>query len=160
MNALAEILAADDVELDVATADSSALLEEAASLLARRHALASRLIADALVARERLGSTALGHGIALPHARIAGLPTPFAAFLRTKTPIPFDAPDARPVFQFLTLIVPAQAADRHLQLLACAATMFGDRHFRDALRAANTPLAVAEVFAAVPTEETRSGRST
>ena len=147
MNALGQLLTPDDILVDVEAGDRPALLLRAAELLAQRHGVVASSIAEALSARERLGSTALGHGIALPHARIAGLPQPYAGFLRTRAGIPFDASDARPVSQFLTLVVPAQATERHLQLLACAATMFSERSFRDALRAALTPADIAAIFA-------------
>jgi PTS system nitrogen regulatory IIA component len=147
MNALGAILHSADVVVDVDAIDRAQLLHQAAEVLATRHGLTSRAIEDALVARERLGSTALGHGIALPHARLAGLLEPAGAFLRTRAPIPFDAPDGKSVSQFLVLVVPPQATDRHLRLLACAATLFGNRSFRDALRAASTPVAIAALLA-------------
>ena len=147
MNALGAILHSTDVVIDVDASDRAQLLHRAAEVLATCHGLPARAIEDALVARERLGSTALGHGVALPHARLAGLLEPAAVFLRTRVPIPFDAPDGKPVSQFLVLVVPPQAADHHLRLLACAATLFGNRSFRDALRAAATPEAIAALLA-------------
>src|SRR5439155_16532830 len=115
-----------DVDVD----DRDRLLEFAAALIARRHGLLAHEVATDLAARERLGSTALGHGVALPHDRIVGLARSVAAFVRTRQPIPFAASDGRPVSHFLVLLVPAQAADDHLKLIAEAARLFGDPSFR------------------------------
>ena len=71
-------------------------------------------------------------------------------FVRTKLAVPFDAPDGKPVSIFLALVVPKQATQRHLQLLATAAAMFSDRSFRDKLRAASDPSTVRELIAAWP----------
>jgi PTS system nitrogen regulatory IIA component len=76
-----------------------------------------------LTERERLGSTALGRGVAIPHARAKGLDHPVAAYVRLKNPIPFDAPDGKPVSDIFVLIVPLYAADKHLHLLAQVAEM-------------------------------------
>jgi PTS system nitrogen regulatory IIA component len=73
-----------------------------------------------------------------------------AAFARTKVAIPFDAPDGKPVSQFMTLLVPAQATERHLQLLANVAELFSDRGFREQLRKCTEPAAVSRLFAAWP----------
>jgi PTS system nitrogen regulatory IIA component len=71
-------------------------------------------------------------------------------FVRTKAAVPFDAPDRKPVSIFLALIVPNQATERHLQLLATAASMFSDRAFRDTLRTCPDPSTVRELLAAWP----------
>ncbi len=83
-------------------------------------------VVESLNAREKLGSTGLGQGVALPHARIKNLPQAVAAFVRPKLPIPFDAPDAKPVWAMLVLLVPEHATEEHLQILAELAQMFGD----------------------------------
>jgi PTS system nitrogen regulatory IIA component len=147
MSALAEIITADDVALDADVADRDRLLDLAATLIARRHGLSARDVASDLAARERLGSTALGHGVALPHARVAGLPRSVAVLVRTRQPIAFGAPDGRPVGMFLVLLVPAQAADQHLKLIAEAAARFNDPSFRASLRNAVGPADVARLFA-------------
>ena len=71
---------------------------------------------ESLTAREQLGSTGLGHGVAIPHARMYQCDTATGVFVRTKAPVPFDAPDGKPVSIFLALVVPKQATQRHLQL--------------------------------------------
>jgi PTS system nitrogen regulatory IIA component len=94
------------------------------------------MVAASLTAREKLGSTGLGQGIAIPHGRIKGLSEAIGAFARLRTPIAFDAPDGKPVGQVFVLLVPEQATDLHLQLLSELAQMFSERAFRDKLAAA------------------------
>jgi PTS system nitrogen regulatory IIA component len=150
MNGLGQILTAADVALDVDIADRDGLLDFAAALIARRHGLSAPEVARHLATREGLGSTALGHGVALPHARIVGLARSVAVLVRTKQPIAFGASDGRPVSSFLVLLVPAQAADQHLKLIAEAATLFNDPSFRANLRNAVDPADVARLFAQSP----------
>ena len=150
MNPVGKVLGLDDVELDVDVPDSAGLLRRIAALLARRVGISDAAILESLEARERLGSTGLGHGVAIPHARMPQCYAVACVFVRTKIAIPFDAPDRKPVSLFLGLVVPKQATEYHLQLLATAATMFNDRAFRDGLRAASTTLAARELVATWP----------
>jgi PTS system nitrogen regulatory IIA component len=91
-----------------------------------------------LSAREKLGSTGLGQGIAIPHGRLKGLPEARGAYVRLANPIPFEAPDGRPVAQVFVLLVPEHATDRHLQILSELAQMFSERAFRERLAASAT----------------------
>jgi PTS system nitrogen regulatory IIA component len=134
MNPVGELLQIDDICLDVDVSSKDQLLEKIAELLARRYRLAAAEVFASLAEREQLGSTGLGHGVAIPHARMKRLSSAAGAFFRTRFPIPFDAPDGRPVSNVLALLVPATATEKHLQLLANAASMFGDRSFRSQLR--------------------------
>jgi PTS system nitrogen regulatory IIA component len=135
VNPVGDLLGAGDVALDLDVSGKYPLLERMASMLAQRSPLPVGAVLESLLAREELGSTALGHGVAIPHARMPECVSPAGVFIRTKFGIDFDAPDGKPVSLFLGLIVPKQAAERHLKLLAAAASMFGDRAFRDRLRA-------------------------
>jgi nitrogen PTS system EIIA component len=150
MNPLGELLAPDGVRLDLDVSNKSQLLEQVAVLLAAQHGLPKTLILDSLTAREQLGSTGVGHGVAIPHARMNQCAAPAAAFVRTRAAIPFDAPDGKPVSVFLGLIVPSKANERHLQLLATAAGMLSDRTFRDQLRTCTDPSAARELLVAWP----------
>jgi PTS system nitrogen regulatory IIA component len=150
MNPVGELLEVDDVRLDLDISSKSRLLEEVAILLAARHGVSRSLILESLNVREQLGSTGVGHGFAIPHARMSQCAAATAAFVRTKFAIPFDAPDDRPVSVFLGLIVPQKANEGHLQLLATAAGMFSDRSFRDKLRTSTDPSALRELLAAWP----------
>ena len=81
---------------------------------------------DALFARERLGSTALGEAVAIPHGRIKGLREEMAAMLRLDGAIPFDAPDGQPVRLLVFLLVPEHATEEHLEILSEAAELLSD----------------------------------
>ena len=150
MNALGEILTAADVALDVDVASRDRLFEFVAALIARRHGISATDVASALATRESLGCTALGHGVAMPHARMAGLLRPIAVFTRTRQSIAFGAADGRPVSNFVVLLVPAQAANYHLKLIAEAAALFNDPTFRAQLQGAEHPDDVANMFAQWP----------
>lgn len=91
---------------------------------------------DAFIERERLGSTALGHGVAIPHARIGGISQPIAALLQLKTPIAFDAPDEESVDILFGLLLPIDNHDENLQLLSKLASLLKNETYREALREA------------------------
>ena len=93
---------------------------------------------DSLFAREKLGSTGLGQGVAIPHGRAKGLKEAAGALIRLKAPIPFDAPDGKPVQTLFVLLVPDQATDIHLQVLSELAQRFSNRQLREALLTAPT----------------------
>ena len=150
MNPVGELLRVEDIHLDIDVSDKERLLERIAALLSRRHGLSDAQVLESLRAREQLGSTGLGHGVAIPHARMPQCYAAAGVFVRTKAAVPFDAPDRKPVSIFLALIVPNQATERHLQLLATAASMFSDRAFRDTLRTGPDPSTVRELLAAWP----------
>lgn len=148
MNPLAELLSVDDVRLDVDATDKEALLAKIAGMLSRRQNLSQADVLASLGKREELGSTGLGHGVAIPHARMGQCNMASAALVRTRVPIPFDAPDGRPVSVFLGLIVPQRANERHLQLLATAAMMFGERKFRQSILACGDAGCMRDLVAA------------
>jgi len=141
LSPLAAILTISDVRVDVDAASKARLFEQAAALFASRYATDRQKVADHLIARERLGSTGLGHGVAIPHARLKGLKMPLAALLRLRVPIAFDAPDQEPVGLFVFLLVPEAATQRHLEILSGIAAMLSDRAMRD--RLASVPDAAA-----------------
>ncbi len=121
-------------------------LEQASELLAEHYCeLDAGQLLEALVGRERLGSTAVGEGVALPHCRFAACTKPVAALLRLAEPVDFEASDRRPVDLIFVLVVPAEANDLHLQILATAATALNDASYRHALREADTD---ADLYAA------------
>jgi PTS system nitrogen regulatory IIA component len=150
MNPLGELLTVDDVRLDVEASDRTQVLEQVAALLASRHGISKAAVLESLIAREQLGSTGVGHGVAIPHARMNQCAMAAGAFVRTKAAIPFDAPDGRPVSVFLGLIVPNKANQRHLQLLATAAGMFSDKGYREKLKASTDPEAAVRLLSAWP----------
>jgi PTS system nitrogen regulatory IIA component len=146
MNQIVDLLPVANVALDVDASSKPRLFEIVADLLERDTGLPRATIVTALTTREKLGSTGLGQGIAIPHGRLKGLPEARGAFVRLATPIAFDAPDARPVAQVFVLLVPEHATDRHLQILSELAQMFSERTFRERLA---TAAGSAEVHALI-----------
>ena len=130
------LLAADRIVLLVEPGDRDAVLDAAARLLADAAPANTQAIAEGLRKRERLGSTAIGHGIAIPHGRTPAFDTARGAFLRLREPVDFDASDGQPVDLVFAMAVPEHFTQQHLQLLAELAEQFADAGFRDALRAA------------------------
>jgi len=111
------------------------LIESLGELLAEADpALSTETVFERLLERERLGSTGLGHGIALPHARVDKLVAPIGAFIQLREAVEFDAIDDLPVDLAFALLVPQAADERHLQLLASLAEMFNDPALRKQLR--------------------------
>ena len=149
-NLLAGVLRVEDVHLDLDVSNRAELLEQIAGLLAGRHGLSRDKVLQSLTAREQLGSTGLGHGVAIPHARMYECELATGVFVRTKSPVPFDAPDGKPVSLFLALVVPKHATQWHLNLLASAAALFSDRALRDALLISTEPAAVRELLVRQP----------
>jgi PTS system nitrogen regulatory IIA component len=139
MNLIAPLVTPDTALLDLSFTSKKKLFEHAAELLARTHGLKSTDIFTSLFERERLGSTALGYGIAIPHGRIKGLKDASGAFYRLKTPLEFDAPDNQPVSLCFILLVPKDANERHLQILGELAQLFGDDAMRSKLLNVATP---------------------
>ena len=136
MNLVAKLLPPGNVVLDLSVSSKKRLFEQIGLLFENHHGIARNLVFDSLFDRERLGSTGLGQGIAIPHGRIKGLKDALGAFARLAQPVPFDAPDGKPVNLVFTLLVPEQATEKHLQILSELAQMFSDRGLRDALAAA------------------------
>ncbi len=148
MNLIVPLLPSDHILLDVEVSSKKCLFEYVADLFETRIGLSHDMVFDSLLARERLGSTALGHGIAVPHGRIKGLKQASGALLRLRAPIAFDAPDNAPVALLFILLVPVQATDQHLQILGELAQVFSDKRLREALIGAPDAAAVHALVAA------------
>ena len=97
MNRLSQILPPSQVLVGVEATSKKRAFEEAGLLFENQHGLNRALVTDSLFARERLGSTGLGHGVAIPHGRIKGLKSPMSAVFQLAQSIGFDAPDEQPV---------------------------------------------------------------
>ena len=93
-------------------------------------------VLDHLIAREKLGSTGLGQGIAIPHCRVGDCPEPLGTLISLEEPIPFDAPDDRAVDLLFVLLVPEEAHQQHLDILATVASLFSQADFCSRLRGA------------------------
>lgn len=135
MNRLAATLTRDDVEVDAAEASKQGLFARAGRIFERHHGVGSGgALAETLLARERLGSTALGHGVAIPHGRLRGLKAPTAAIIRLNRGLAFDEPDDEPVILFVFLFVRELADQSDLELLAEIAEMLSDAAVRRQLK--------------------------
>jgi nitrogen PTS system EIIA component len=137
MNRLASILPATQVIVGLDATSKKRAFEEVGLLFENLHGLSRALVTDSLFARERLGSTGLGHGVAIPHGRIKGLKSPMAAVIRLSQPIGFDAPDEQAVGILIFLLVPEAATQKHLEILSEIAEMLGDAVLREKIKAAD-----------------------
>ncbi|CAI8837352.1 MULTISPECIES: PTS IIA-like nitrogen regulatory protein PtsN [Pseudomonas] len=121
-------------------------LEQIANLIAREVPdLEMQDVFEALIAREKLGSTGFGNGIAIPHCRLKGCQSPISALMHLDTPIDFDAIDGAPVDLLFVLLVPEAATDAHLELLRQIASMLDRKDVRDKLRSAASNEALYQV---------------
>lgn len=133
MNRLASILTPAQVLAQVDVTSKKRAFEEAGLLFENLHGLSRALVTDSLFSRERLGSTGLGHGVAIPHGRIKGLKAPMAAVLQLSQAIGFDAPDDVPVSLLIFLLVPEAATQKHLEILSEIAELLSDASLRTRL---------------------------
>jgi PTS system nitrogen regulatory IIA component len=137
MNRLASILSPEQVLAHVEVTSKKRAFEEAGLLFENLHGLSRALITDSLFSRERLGSTGLGHGVAIPHGRIKGLKAPMAAVFQLANPIGFDAPDDVVVSLLIFLLVPEAATQKHLEILSEIAELLSDAELRERLIASS-----------------------
>jgi nitrogen PTS system EIIA component len=135
MNRLATILPVAQVLVHVDATSKKRAFEEAGLLFENLHGLSRAVVTDSLFSRERLGSTGLGHGVAIPHGRIKGLKAPMAAVLQLAAPIGFDAPDEQAVNLLIFLLVPEAATQKHLEILSEIAELLSDVQLRAKLGA-------------------------
>ncbi len=132
---LVDILSPERVRCDVDATSKKKVLELVSELMAgAQDSLEMRVVADRLLAREKLGSTALGYGVAIPHGRCTDATTAVAAFVKLREGVDFDAPDGQPVDLIVGLLVPEECTDGHLQLLAQLADVFSRPEIRERLR--------------------------
>ena len=147
MNRLSQILPLSQVLVGVEATSKKRAFEEAGLLFENQHGLNRALIADSLFARERLGSTGLGHGVAIPHGRIKGLKIPMAAVLLLQSPIGFDAPDEQSVTLLIFLLVPEAATQKHLETLSEIAELLSDSALREQLKTSTDAAALHHLIA-------------
>src|SRR3954470_5540947 len=157
MSLVAKLLPAANVVIDMQVSSKKRLFEQAGLLFENQHGLARSVVFDSLFAREKLGSTGLGQGVAIPHGRIKGLKDALCAFFRLAQPVPFDAPDANPVTLVFVLLVPEQATEKHLQILSELAQIFSDKAQREAMAQAPDAAALHKLITAWQPDA--SGRS-
>lgn len=137
MTHFSQILPPENVVLDLDVSSKKRAFEQAGLLFENNCSIARSTVSDNLFARERLGSTGLGHGVAVPHGRIKGLKAPLAAFVRLAEPIAFESPDGQPVNLLVFLLIPDHVTQQHLEILSEIAEMFSDEAFRNVLATAS-----------------------
>ena len=142
MTNLAKILLPANVVLGLEVSSKKRAFEQAGLIFENNCGIARSVVSENLFARERLGSTGLGHGVAVPHGRIKDLKTPLAAFVRLAEPIPFESPDGQPVNLLIFLLMPANVTQQHLETLSEIAEMFSDDAFRATLATDPDPASV------------------
>jgi PTS system nitrogen regulatory IIA component len=143
---LAQLLAQDHILLGLNVTSRESLFVHLGSFCEQRFGLSAATVIAGLEARESLGSTALGQGVAVPHGQIKGLRQAVTLYVRPAAPIAFDAPDGNPVSDVVVLLVPESATSTHLHLLADVAQRFCDHHFREQLHACVDAQAVCRLF--------------
>jgi PTS system nitrogen regulatory IIA component len=147
MSLIAKLLPLQNVVVDLDVSSKKRVFEHAGLMFENNQNVARSQVFDSLFAREKLGSTGLGQGIAIPHGRIKGLKEAVGALIRMREPIPFDAPDGQPVNLIFVLLVPERATDLHLQILSELAQMFSDNAFREQLLRADSASAMHSLIA-------------
>ncbi len=144
---IADLLSPERIHFDVHSSSKKRLLELISKQLARNSdSLSQREIFESLCARERLGSTGLGKGVAIPHGRVKGSDTVEASFIRLKKPLPYDAIDGEPVDLLFAMTVPEQCNEDHLKLLAQLAELFSDSALLSKLREAENSGTMLELL--------------
>jgi PTS system nitrogen regulatory IIA component len=147
MTNLSKILSPENVLLDIEVSSKKRAFEQAGLIFENNCGIARSTVSDNLFARERLGSTGLGHGVAVPHGRIKGsksLKAPLAAFVRLAAPIPFESPDGQPVSLLFFLLIPDHVTQQHLEILSEIAELFSDEAMRHALATDTDPKSIHE----------------
>lgn len=147
MSLVAKLLPPENIVLGLSVSSKKRLFEQIGFLFEGKHGIGKGQVFDSLFARERLGSTGLGQGVAIPHGRIKGLKEALGAFVRLEQPVPFDAPDGKPVSLVFAMLVPEQATERHLEILSELAQMFSDRELREAMAQAADAAALQKLIA-------------
>lgn len=140
------LLSPDRVFIDPNISSKKKLLEFIANTVTEQCGLAQSKLFNSLLDRERLGSTALGNGFAVPHARLPDLKETIGFFVKLAKPINFEASDNQPVDLIFCIIIPEHATDEHLQILASLARIFSQSSIREAIRTAHTDSDVTRII--------------
>jgi PTS system nitrogen regulatory IIA component len=133
MNLVSRLLPLNHVVLGLDAGSKKRLFEQVGLLFENTRQIPRARVFDSLFDREKLGSTGLGYGVAIPHGRVKTIREPVCAFVRTAAPIAFESPDGAPVSLVFAMLVPEHATEAHLELLSELAQMFSDPQLREAL---------------------------
>jgi PTS system nitrogen regulatory IIA component len=144
---ISALLSPQKIFLDIEVSSKKKLLELIANIVADQTRLAESSIYNNLLNRERLGSTGLGQGFAVPHARLENLQQTIGCFFRLKYPVNFEAPDNQPVDLVFTIIIPQEATEEHLIILSSLAGIFSQTDVCEAIRNAGSRDEIAQIIA-------------
>lgn len=147
---ISDILTVDNVYCAKECSSKKNALEFISSELGQSFGCVSQEIFDSLITRERLGSTGLGKGIAIPHGRMKHSEETFACFLQLDEAIDFDAMDSKPVDLIFALLVPEESTQEHLQILGQLAELFANDDFSKKLRTSNKPEEIHQLLTSKP----------
>jgi nitrogen PTS system EIIA component len=147
MNRISNLLLPSSIMLNFSASSKKRLFEHVGLLFENSHSIERGKVFDSLFARERLGSTGLGSGVAVPHGRIKGLKNAIAAVVQLDTPIAFDAADGQPVSLFIFLLVPENSTEEHLEILSEVAELLSDDGIRQTLLTSNDAQQLHKVLA-------------
>jgi PTS system nitrogen regulatory IIA component len=146
MNVLSRLFTIDSINLNAQASNKAQAFENAGQYFATKLQIPSETLLSFLNAREALGSTGLGFGVAMPHGRIKGLQEPYAALFKLQAPIKFGAPDGKPVSLLLFLLIPEKATQEHLEILAVIAQLLTNPQTRDQLQNETDPEKVRDLI--------------
>jgi len=132
--------------LDTEISSKKKLLELIANIVADQTEMPESAIYSNLLNRERLGSTGLGHGFAVPHARLENLDKTIGCLFRLKEPVNFESPDNQPVDLVFTIIIPQEATEEHLMILSSLASIFSQTDVCEAIRGATSRDEIAQII--------------
>jgi len=150
---IVDFLKSDEIFLDVSETSKKELLEKIAAIAAPKTGIETSLIFDALVERERLGTTGIGRGVAIPHARLAHLDELFCTFVRVQPAVDFEAIDGDPVDLVFVLLVPEESGADHLKALARISKLLRNEEVCQKLRRAKTSEDALKVIKTADTED-------
>ncbi len=146
MNVLSRLFTTDSINLNAQASNKAQAFENAGQYFATKLQIPSETVLRFLNAREALGSTGLGFGVAIPHGRIKGLQEPCAALFKHQTPIEFGAPDGKPVSLLFFLLIPEKATQEHLEILAVIAQLLTNPQTLDQLQNETDPEKVRDLI--------------
>ena len=149
---IVEFLQASAVIDDLAGTSAQPVLAQLARPLATAHKVNAQRLLETLLEREKLGSTGIGDGVAIPHGKVPGLPALMASFGRSKAGVDFRAIDGKPTFLFFTLFAPENSAGAHLKALARISRIFKNATFRESIMKASD---AAEIFRLIEAEDAK-----
>jgi len=144
---LTDLITPERIACDVDAQSKKRALEHLSEIISRTEdTISSNDVFESLLARERLGGTGVGHGVAIPHGRLKDNSHTLGAFIKLQKGVDYDAADLQPVDLLFALLVPKESTDEHLQILAQLAKMFSSEDFRQKLRNAETNQAIYQLL--------------